>query len=183
MTTEEIIIQIFCDVDEAMPDAKKVAQAKSYPREVVTIGTKRQIGTKNPDKGRWSIGIKLCWIFSRLGTVVGWHWLPMNHPDQDFLPVVSLLKEDGVVLSDMGFRYKAGTPNTLKVYRKGNWNDRMPIETSFSLLTVVCLGQENVSSDRSPSGVALSQYRSPVQCLDWSGSPTAPRSAILTEYC
>ncbi len=38
MTTEEIIIQIFCYVDNAMPQAKKVRQAKLYPSEVVTIG-------------------------------------------------------------------------------------------------------------------------------------------------
>jgi hypothetical protein len=52
--------------------------------------------------------------------------------------LVSLVKGDGVVLSDLGFRCKAGVPDNLKVCRKGTWNDRMPIETSFSLLTVVC---------------------------------------------
>lgn len=211
MTTEEIIIQIFWAVDNAMPEARKVPQAKLYPSEVVTIGilfalkgghfrafcrwlirdyaglfgglpdrttllrqlraqqyqadqllseasllnvidsfpiellfplragrSKRQIGTKNQDKGRWSIGVKLCWILNRLGTVVGWHWLPMNQPDQDFLPLVSLLKDEGVVLSDLGFRCKAGVPDNLKVCRKGTWNDRMSIETTFSLLTVIC---------------------------------------------
>jgi len=38
MTTEEIIIQIFWAVDNAMPEAEKVPQAKLYPSEVVTIG-------------------------------------------------------------------------------------------------------------------------------------------------
>ena len=38
MTTEDIIIHIFYHVDNAMPNAKKVAQAKLYPSEGVTIG-------------------------------------------------------------------------------------------------------------------------------------------------
>ena len=63
--------------------------------------SKRQIGKKNRDKGRWSIGIKLCWILNTVGQVVGWHWLTMNCPDQDFLPLVDLLSEDGVVLADL----------------------------------------------------------------------------------
>ena len=69
--------------------------------------SKQQMGKKNRDKGRWSIGIKLSWILNTLGQVVGWHWLTMNCPDQDFLPLVDLLSEDGVVLADLGFRCKA----------------------------------------------------------------------------
>jgi len=100
--------------------------------------SKRQIGKKNRDKGRWSIGIKLCWILSPLGQVVGWHWLTMNCPDQDFLPLVAWLKQDGLVLSDLGFRCKNGSTDNLKLCLKGTWNDRMMIETTFSLLAVVC---------------------------------------------
>lgn len=38
MTTEDIIIHIFCDVDDHLPDIKKHTQAKLYPSERVTIG-------------------------------------------------------------------------------------------------------------------------------------------------
>ena len=211
MTTEEIIIHIFCYVDDRLGAVKKVAQADLYPSEVVTIGilfalkgghfrafcrwlkrdyaalfgglpdrtallrqlnaqqyqaeallgepsllnvidsfpiellfpiregrSAQQLGKKSRDKGRWSIGIKLCWILNRLGQVVGWHWLTMNCPDQAFLPLVELVNEDGLVLSDLGFRCKAGVPDNLKLCTKGTWNDRMMIETTFSLLTVVC---------------------------------------------
>jgi hypothetical protein len=211
MTTEEIIIHIFCAVDDEMRDVKKVPQAELYASEVVTIGilfalkgghfrafcrwlkrdydalfgglpdrttlqrqlraqqhhadrllggpsllnvidsfpiellfplrhgrSAQQLGKKGRDKGRWSIGVKLCWLLNTLGQVVGWHWLTMNCPDQDFLPLVTLLNEAGVVLSDLGFRCKAGLPDNLKLCVKGTWNDRMRIETSFSLLTVVC---------------------------------------------
>jgi hypothetical protein len=37
----------------------------------------------------------------------------MNCPDQDCLPLVSLLQQDGVVLADWGFGCKAGTPDNL----------------------------------------------------------------------
>ena len=38
MTTEDIIIHIFCRVDDQMGDVEKVPQADLYPSEVVTIG-------------------------------------------------------------------------------------------------------------------------------------------------
>lgn len=38
MTTEEFIIQLFCEVDDQMNDISKHPQAKLYPSEVVTIG-------------------------------------------------------------------------------------------------------------------------------------------------
>ncbi len=38
MTTEVIIIHIFCCVDDRMKDTAKHPQAKLYPRELVTIG-------------------------------------------------------------------------------------------------------------------------------------------------
>jgi len=215
MTTELIIILIFCAVDNGLGMIPKERNAKLYPSEVVTIGilfalkggrfrafyrwlkrdydglfgglpdrtalqrqlkrheheadgllaepsllnvidsfpiellfpirqgrSARQIGTKNRDKGRWSIGVKLCWILNRLGQVVGWHALPMNRSDQDFLPLVDLLLTDSLVLADLGFRCKSGVPHNLKLCLKGTWNDRMLIETTFSLLTVVCRAKQ-----------------------------------------
>lgn len=210
MTTEEIIILIFCAVDDGLGKLPKARNTRLYPSEVVTIGilfalkgghfrafyrwlkrdwdglfselpdrtallrqlrryevradqlladpsllnvmdsfpiellfpiragrSAQQIGTKNRDKGRWSIGLNIGWVLNRLGQVVGWHWLPMNHSDQDFLPLVDLLAADGLVLTDLGFHCKAGIPDNLKLCLKGIWNDRMSIETTFSLLTVV----------------------------------------------
>jgi hypothetical protein len=99
--------------------------------------SQRQLGKKNNDKGRGSIGIKRCWILNTYGQGVGWHWLTMNRPDQAFLPLACLIDEEGVVLTDLGFRCKAGLPTNLQRCPKGTWNDRMVIETVFSLLTVV----------------------------------------------
>lgn len=211
MTTEDIIIYLFCYVDDRMSDVRKVPQALLDPSEVVTIGilfalkggrfrafyrwlsrdyaylfgqlpdrttlidqlaqyqhlcdrllepsslltvtdsypielifpiregrSKQQVGKKNKDKGRWSIGIKMCWIINTYGQVVGWKWTTMNRPDQDFHPLIEQLNEESIVLSDLCFRCADGIPNNLKLCAKGTWNDRMVVETVFSLLTVIC---------------------------------------------
>lgn len=211
MTTEDIIISIFCYVDDRMKSVRKRPNAKLYPSELVTIGvlfalkgghfraffrwlardydplfgglpdrtrlqrllrdhqdwseaflehasfftvvdsfpielifpiregrSAKQVGKKNKDKGRWSIGIKLCWILNERGRVVGWKWLPMNAHDQDFNDEIEKLEGQTITLSDLGFRCAEGIPENLKLCEKGTWNERMIIETSFSLLTVVC---------------------------------------------
>jgi hypothetical protein len=38
MTTEDIIISVFCLVDDQMQEIPKHPQAKLYPSELVTIG-------------------------------------------------------------------------------------------------------------------------------------------------
>lgn len=211
MTTEDIIIHIFCYVDDRMKDVPKRKNAKLYPSEVVTIGilfalkgghfrafyrwlkrdfdglfaglpdrtrlqrllhrhqrccdrfleqatlftvgdsfpielifpiregrSEKQVGKKNKDKGRWSIGIKLCWILNDLGHVVGWKWAPMNTHDQHFNDEIEHLNGESITLTDLGFRCQDGIPDNLKLCAKGTWNERMIVETAFSLLTVVC---------------------------------------------
>ena len=211
MTTEDIIIHIFCLVDESLKEAKRVPQAHLYPSEIVTIGilfalkgghfrafyrwlkrdydarfaglpdrtrlmralavhqdwintllvepsvftvidtypiellfpiregrSSQQIGKKGRDKGRWSIGIKLCWLLNQYGHVVGWDWNGMNVHDQAFLPVVEQVQDESIVFADFGFRCAGGVPDNLKLCAKGTWNDRMLIETILSMLTVVC---------------------------------------------
>lgn len=98
----------------------------------------QQVGKKNKDKGRWSIGIKLCWILNSQGRVVGWTWATMNRPDQDFNPLVETLDGQTITLSDLGFRCAQGIPDNLKICPKRTWNERMLVETSFSMITVVC---------------------------------------------
>jgi hypothetical protein len=211
MTTEDIIILIFCYVDDRMLDVQKQGNASLYPSEVVTIGilfalkggrfrafyrwlkrdynalfgglpdrtclqrllenhqiwsdrfleapsfftvadsfpielifpiregrSAKQLGKKNKDKGRWSIGIKLGWILNSLGRVIGWQWLPMNAHDQDFNAEIEKWGGQTVTLTDLGFRCKDALPDNIKLCEKGTWNERMMVETVFSMLTVVC---------------------------------------------
>jgi hypothetical protein len=211
MTTELIIILIFCYVDDRMRDVAKHPDAKLYPSELVTIGmlfslkgvsfrgfyrwlkrdfnalfgglpdrtrlqralqvhqdwcdrfladatfftvgdsypielifpiregrSKRQIGTKGKDKGRWTIGIRLWWLLDDAGQVVEWYWLPLNRPDKEFNPLAEYFADESIVLTDLGFRDADGVPRNLKLCEKGTWNERMIIETTYSMLTVVC---------------------------------------------
>lgn len=42
-----------------------------------------------------------------------------------------------VILGDTGFHAREGDPPDLKVCPRGTWNDRMPIETVYSMLTLI----------------------------------------------
>jgi hypothetical protein len=132
--------QTWCDRFLEAPSFFTVAD--SFPIELIFPiregRSQQQVGKKNKDKGRWSIGIKLGWIINHLGRVVGWKWLPMNAHDQDFHDEIQPLAGQTITLTDLGFRCKAGIPENLKLCDKGTWNERMCIETAFSLLTVVC---------------------------------------------
>lgn len=211
MTTEDIIIHIFIEVDDQMPEIAKHSQAKLYPSELVTIGTlfalkgrgfrafyrwlkrdydalfaglpertrlqrllkvhqdwcealladpsfftvvdsypiellfpirqgrsEQQVGKKGRDKGRWSVGIKFCWLLNDLGQVVGWDWAGMNEHDQTFHPLIECFDGQTIVLSDLGFRAAKGIPENLKLCPKGTWNERMIVETALSMVTVIC---------------------------------------------
>ena len=212
MTTEDIILQIFCFVDDLMPNIEKHSQAKLYPSELVTIGilfslkggffrpfyrwlkrdygdwfgsgslphrtrlqrlleihkdkcsfllaeptfftvidsypielifpiregrSPQQVGKKGKDKGRWSVGLKLCWLLNDFGRVIGWDWDTMNVPDKKFNPLANPLSEKSIVLADYGFRDKDGVPENMQICKKGTWNQRMFIETAISMVTLI----------------------------------------------
>ena len=40
----------------------------------------QQVGKKSRDKGRWSIGIRLCWLLNELA----WDWATMNVNEKNF---------------------------------------------------------------------------------------------------
>lgn len=206
MTTEDIIIHIFCEVDNSLPYLFKERHAKLHGSEVISIGilfalkgghfrafyrwlkrdygglpdrtnlqrqmrkyewasnalmaqpsvlngvdsfpielifpvregrSQQQLGGKNKDKGRWSVGIKLCWILNTVGQVVGWDWATMNEADNTFLEMLEGFEQQAIMLTDYGLRCQDGLPDNVKVCKKGTWNDRMTVETSFSMLTVI----------------------------------------------
>jgi hypothetical protein len=210
MTTELIIIAIFCYVDFRMMGIPKHPQAKLYPSELVTIGilfalkggsweafyrwlkrdydslfgglpdesrlrkalvvhetwcdyllaapslftvidsypiellfpiregrSQRQIGRKGKDKGRWVIGIKLCWLLDSYGRVVEWSWAVQGTPDKHFNRLVAELDGQTITLADLGFRDVDGIPANLVLCAKGQRNERMVVETALSMVTVV----------------------------------------------
>lgn len=114
----------------------------SYPIELlfpIREGrSTQQVGQKGRDKGRWSIGIKLCVLLNDVCQVVNWAWATMNVYDKHFHPVVEPFIGETIALADFGFRDKDGVPENMKICKKGTWNERMCVETVFSMLTLVC---------------------------------------------
>jgi hypothetical protein len=132
--------QAWCDLLMAEPSFFTVID--TYPIELlfpIREGrTNRQVGKKGRDKGRWSIGIKLCWLLNETCRVVSWDWATMNVYDKHFHPVVIPFVGVSIVLADFGFRDKNGIPENLKLCKKGTWNERMCVETVLSMVTLVC---------------------------------------------
>lgn len=98
----------------------------------------RPVGKKGKSNYRWIVGMKLCWLINDRGEVVDWDWNTANVHDQTFLPLVQHQAGRSIVLSDLGFKRKLGMPSNLKLCPRGTWNERMLIETVFSLVTTVC---------------------------------------------
>ena len=99
--------------------------------------TQQQVGKKGTDTGRWTVGLQRCWISNPLGQLCGWPWDPLNCPDNTFLDLFEVYQEQAILLADVGFRCAHGLPDKVKVCKKDTWNDRLALETTFSLLTVV----------------------------------------------
>jgi len=128
--------------DALMEQPSVLNVVDSYPIELIfpirAGRSKQQFGAKSRDKGRWSVGVKLCWVLNSFGQVCGWIWDKMNCADNTFLDFFEEYDGEAILLTDWGFRCADGVPENIKVCKKGTWNDRMVVETSFSLLTVIC---------------------------------------------
>lgn len=96
-----------------------------------------QIGKKGKSNHRWIVGGKLCLLLNHLGLVVAWDCATANVHDTHFQPLVARFQGEMVVLADLGFHAKTDDPPNLKLCRRGQWNQRMLVETVLSMLTQV----------------------------------------------
>ena len=114
----------------------------SYPIELlfpIREGrSHQQVGRKGRDKGRWVIGGRFWVLLDSYGRVVDWYFFPLNHPDKDFNRFAAYWRDQTVTRADLGFRDANGVPDSVKLCPKGTWNERMVVETVFSMLTVIC---------------------------------------------
>jgi hypothetical protein len=116
----------------------------SYPIELIFPiregRSLQQVGKKGKDKGRWSVGIKLCWLLNDQGKVVTWDWNTMNTPDLRFNSLLEPLVGQTIVLADFGFQepHDKPPPANLKLCAKNTWNERMIVETALSMVTTIC---------------------------------------------
>ena len=97
----------------------------------------RQIGRKGLSTHRWIVGYKLCLWVNRWGGIVGWLHAPAHVPDTLFHPLIQVFQDRMLLLEDLGFHARAGDPPNLKLCPRGTWNDRMVIETVYSMLTLI----------------------------------------------
>src|SRR5262249_18062200 len=98
----------------------------------------QQIGRKGLSNHRWIVGGKLCLLLNQYGLVVGWACGTANVADNSFQWLIRQVEERMIVLSDTGFHAAEGDPTNLKLCQRGEWEDRMLVETVLSMLTLVC---------------------------------------------
>src|SRR3989442_12720935 len=97
-----------------------------------------QIGRKGLSNHRWIVGGKLCLLLNQWGLMVAWACDTANVTDNTFQWLIREFEERMIVLSDTGFHAAEGDPSNLKLCQRGEWQDRMLVETVLSRLTVVC---------------------------------------------
>lgn len=97
-----------------------------------------QIGKKGLSNRRWIVGAKCCYILNQWGRIVAWESASANVSDTKLTEMIRQFEDEMIVLSDTGFHAKVGDPANLKVCKRGEWNERMVIETLWSMLTIVC---------------------------------------------
>ena len=98
-----------------------------------------QIGRKGISNQRWIVGGKLCVLVNHLGLIVDWDCNTANVYDGScFQHIVEGVSDQMVVFADAGFAKVDWFPSNLRICQRGQWNDRMLIETVLSMLTSVC---------------------------------------------
>ena len=99
--------------------------------------TPRQVARKGLSNHRWIVGAKLAVVTNGDGRIVSFEVAGANVHDTRFHPMIERWDEKMIVLADQGFKAKEDNPANLKICRKGEWNERMIVETVFSLFTVI----------------------------------------------
>lgn len=99
--------------------------------------SRAQFGRKGVSNHRWIVGGKLCLLLNQYGLVVGWSGAPDNVHDTLFHPLIERVNGRMIVFADQGFHAAVGDPSNLKLCSRGEANERMLVETVFSMLTVI----------------------------------------------
>jgi hypothetical protein len=97
----------------------------------------QQIGRKGLSNHRWLVGGKLCLLLNQYGLVVAWACATTNVADNTFQWLIRQFEERMIVLSDTAFHAAEGDPANLKLCQRGEWQDRLLVETVLSMLTLV----------------------------------------------
>ncbi len=101
-----------------------------------------QIGRKGLSHHRWIVGGKRCFLLNQWGLVVAWECGTAHVADTTFQWLIRQFEEHMIVLSDTAFHAAEGDPANLKLCQRGEWQDRLLVETVLSMLTLVCHGKK-----------------------------------------
>jgi len=125
---------------------------------------------KGKSNGRWVVGQKMFLLLNQWGEVVRISCCSANCHDTIFGCVIESFENEMIVLADSGFHAKEGDPKNLKICRKGKWNERMFIETIFSICEGV-LNMKKMDYRLKQSLLARLQYTAAALnlCLNWTG--------------
>ena len=129
-------------IDHFRADPTTLGVADSYGIELIHPcregRSAQQIGKKGMSNHRWIVGGKLALVLNQWGGVSAWGCATANVHDTTFHPLVAQFAGEMIVLVDGGFHAASGDPENMKICRKGEWNERMMVETVLGMLTVVC---------------------------------------------
>src|SRR5215470_17640827 len=95
----------------------------------------QQIGRKGLSNHRWMVGGKLCLVLNQYGLVVAWACATAHVVDNTLQWLIRQFEERTIVLSDTGFHAAEGDPNNLTLCQRGEWPDRLLVETVLSRCT------------------------------------------------
>jgi hypothetical protein len=98
----------------------------------------RQSGRKGRSNHRWSVGGTLGQLLHQDGLVGAWDCAVANGADNTFQQLIRQCEEPMIVLSDTGFHAAQGDPSNLNLCQRGEWEERMLVETVLAMLTLVC---------------------------------------------
>jgi hypothetical protein len=96
----------------------------------------KAVSKKGKSNHRWIVGRKVAVTINQRFEVVKASDTTDNECDHVFNEEHKNTAD--INLTDKGFRKKTGIPESFKICNKGEWNERMAVETLFSLWTRVC---------------------------------------------
>ena len=94
----------------------------------------KQIGRKGKSNKRWIVGSKLAVSLNQYGLIVSWDLSTANVHDSEFHDLVERQNET-LQLVDSGFHAREGDPKNMTVCKRGERNERMLVETVFSMMS------------------------------------------------
>ena len=77
-------------------------------------------------------------MLNQWGLIVACDCATAHVPDTTFQELIRHFEERMIVLSDTAFHAAEGDPSNLTLCQRGEWQDRLLVETVLSMLTVVC---------------------------------------------